>query len=462
MTKISIPIKSDLGITVTSLDKTYKRLLPHFANAIGKYTFAGATPEIFKGLNYTNDGTAYAPSRMKTTRALKQRFIDFWKKDWRGKKTAIMMLDVDQEVSPDIWAQAGLPTPFLTNSNPAYGTCQIIWIMSEQVYDVEYYQIRDSMITELEKFGVKVDRSKPDLMRSPFYDPFMKRNGKMVKRKADSFSYIKRGKVQADYTMPTVYEWNEYDPEDLFIKSSDLNDICWDLETGEVIAEKRSEVAISVLDIQSMPHFRTPYNPAGSTSLFDMLREKCYPLYSKKKIWGFDLVLSIARQLGEGQSEKKIIDTAKGVFDWIEVEFAKSHDATKAANGNGTLLANIRWYKERAKKALLTDFANLQGFSRQYAHKLSRKGKIYEQFGGFFYTKDRVADPVSYVNGFRIEVVSKENGSSIHNKHVNQAEATLAEFFEISRVEVERPPPIPPPKDISSFNGRQLAALWDL
>jgi hypothetical protein len=111
---------------------------------------------------------------------------------------------------------------------------------------------------------------------------------------------------------------------------------------------------------------------------------------------------------------------------------------------------------------LLTDFANREGLSRQYAHKLNKEWKIYEQFGGYYYDKNRVADPVSYLNDFRIEVGSKKNCSGIYNKHVNQAEATLAELFAVSHVEVERPPPIPPPKDISSFNGRQLDALWDL
>jgi hypothetical protein len=134
---------SELGITVSSLDKTFKRLLKPFSRLIGRYTFASDKPEIFKGVNYTHNDVAYAPCRMKTTRALKRRFIDFWQKDWRGKKSAIMMLDIDQEnVSPDIWATAGLRKPLFTISNAVYGTCQIVYIMEQQVYKEEYYQIR--------------------------------------------------------------------------------------------------------------------------------------------------------------------------------------------------------------------------------------------------------------------------------------------------------------------------------
>jgi hypothetical protein len=452
-------IQSDFGITVSSLDKTYKKLLKPFARVVGRYTFAGATPEIFKGNNYTNDGTPYAPCRMKTTRALKQRFFDFWRRDWRGKKTAIMWIDIDQEnISPDIWATVGLPTPFETNSNPAYGTCQIIWIMDQLVYEAEYYQIRDTIINEIEKFGVKVDHSKPELMRSPWYDPFYKREGETVKRKADCVAYKKRGKLQADYTIPTVYEWNEYDPEDLCFKPSNLNDLCWDQETGEIIA-----APISVNDIIQHPTiFKVGRNAAGSTSLFDQLREACYSLYSNKKLWGYDTVLSIAKDLGEGTySEKKITDTAKGVFDWIEREFPKSHDATKARNGKGTLWANIRWYRERMKKALLADFAEKEGFSRQYASKLKKAGKIYEQFGGYFYTNNKIDDPESYINKFHLNVVTgdKENGSSIHNKHVNQPQDAVELFDNMSLLsentnhkEVETKPPIPPPKVIMSMS----------
>jgi hypothetical protein len=452
-----IPIQSDLGFTVTSLDKTYKKLMRHFAKVVGKYTFAGATPEIFKGNNVSNDGVTYAPCRMKTQRALKQRFFDFWRRDWRGKKSAIMWIDIDQEnCSPDIWARAGLPTPFVTNSNAAYGTCQIVWIMDQLVYDKEYYQIRDSIINEVEKFGVKVDRSRTDLMRSPWYDPFMKRDGEMVKRRADQIPYRKRGMVQADYTLPTVYEWNEYDPEDLYIRQSNLNDLCWDQETGEILNEQ----PLSVSDI--IHHARTPHmgcNPAGSTSFFDQLREECYPLYSKKKLWGYDLVLSIARQLGEGQSEKKIIDTARGVFEWIERKFPQSHDASKAYNGKGTLWANIRWCGQRMKGQLLVDFANKEGFSRQYASKLKKAGKIYEQFGRFFYTKNKIDDPESYIEGFHSDVAgNKDDGSSIHNKHVNQQEDDRHLSQSVSLMEVEIEPPRPPPKVMSA---RELIEMWD-
>jgi hypothetical protein len=222
----------------------------------------------------------------------------------------------------------------------------------------------------------------------------MKRDGEMVKRKADQVRYIKRGMVQADYTLPTVYEWNEYDPEDLYIKQSNLNDLCWDQETGEILNEQ----PLSVSDI--IQHARTPHmgcNHAASTTLFDQLREQCYSLYSNKKLWGYETVLSIARQLGEGQSEKKVTDTAKGVFEWIETEFPKSHDASKAYNGKGTLWANIRWCGLRMKGQLLVDFANKEGFTRQYASKLKKDNKIYEQFGGYFYTKNKIDDPNIYI-----------------------------------------------------------------
>jgi hypothetical protein len=466
---INIPlrtIQSDLGITVSSLDKTYKRLLKPFARVVGKYTFAGATPEIYKGTNISRKylsaekldyyDVEFTPCLMKSTRALKQRFFDFWRKDFRGKKTAIMMIDIDQEnISPDIWSRAGLPVPLLSNSNPAYGTCQIVWVMSELVYEAEYYQIRDSMIRELEKFGVNADRSKVMIMRSPWYDPFFKRHGEMVKRKADCAPFVKRGVKQADYTLPTVYGWNEYDPEDLYFKESNLDDICFDAETGEIF--EPIQPSLSVSDITQGPKsYRTGRNPAASTSLFDELREACYPLYSKKKIWGFELVLSLARQIGDGQSEKRITDTAKGVFEWIEREFPKSHNASQAANGKGSLWANIRWYGERAMKALLTDFAEKEGFSRQYAYKLKKEGKIYDQFGNFFYTKNKIADPVSYIEKFHRNVFSDGNnhgGSSITNKHDNQGndEGRLPENVnlveaEIVHKEVEIKPPTPPPR----------------
>ena len=434
-----------------------------FARVVGRYTFAGATPEIFKGNNYTHDGTAYAPCRMKTTRALKQRFFDFWRRDWRGKKSAIMWIDIDEEnCSPDIWARAGLPTPFVTNSNAAYGTCQIIWIIDQLVYEAEYYQIRDTIINEIEKFGVKVDHSKTELMRSPWYDPFYKRDGETVKRKADCAKYIKRGKAQADCTLPTVYEWNEYDPEDLYFKPSNLNDLCWDQETGEILAERPqgSEAIYSTSDIIQHEIIKGGRDAAGSTSLFDMLREECYPLYSKKKVWGFDLVL-FSRQTTwrRHMSEKRITDTAKAVYEWIEREFPKTHDASKAHNGKGTLWANIRWCRERMKKQLLVDFANKEGFSRQYAFKLKRDGKIYEQFGDFFYIKNKIDDPDSYIKKFHLKVAvtgDKEMGSSIHNKHVNQPSDDVELFQNMNLMEVERPPPEPPPKVLMTMSAGRV------
>jgi hypothetical protein len=284
----------------------------------------------------------------------------------------------------------------------------------------------------------------------------MKRDGEMVKRKADQVRYIKRGMVQADYTLPTVYEWNEYDPEDLYIKQSNLNDLCWDQETGEILNEQ----PLSVSDI--IQHARTPHmgcNHAASTTLFDQLREQCYSLYSNKKLWGYESVLSIARQLGEGQSEKKVTDTAKGVFEWIETEFPKSHDASKAYNGKGTLWANIRWCGLRMKGQLLVDFANKEGFTRQYASKLKKDNKIYEQFGGYFYTKNKIDDPNIYIESFHLAVTgSEDNGSSIHNKHVNQQEDDRYLFESMNLMEVEIEPPIPPPKVMSAL---EFIDLWD-
>ena len=320
------------------------------------------------------------------------------------------------------------------------------------------------------QFGVKVDYSKPDLMRSPWYDPFFKKDGEIVKRKADHAPYIKRGVKQADYTIATVYAWNEYDPEDLYIKQSNMNDICFDPETGEILNETpvKPLSAYSISDINIIQGSKTPrgsYTPAASTSLFDQLREECYPLYSKKKIWGYYLVLSVARQLGEGQSEKRITDTARRVFEWIEKEFPKSHDASKAANGKGTLWANIRWLRERMKKQLLVDFANKEGFSRQYAHKLKKAGKVYDQFGKLFYTKNKI-DCDSYVKKFDLVIPivgDKASIGNIDNKHVNHFSEDIHLFentSQMSHVEIEIPPPIPPPRAICSYSTRELVEMW--
>jgi hypothetical protein len=317
----------------------------------------------------------------------------------------------------------------------------------------------DSMLHELRRFGVKVDHSKPELMRSPFFDPFY---GKNKKRKAAE-NYIKRGRKQADFARVTVYEWNEYDPDDLYIKPCDLNGICWDDETREAVT---TQPTYSKDDIIQMPRMEIGYNPAGSTSLFDQLREACYPMYSKKKIWGYDFVLSLAKSLGDGQSERKITDTAKEVFEWIEREFLKSHDASKAHNGKGSMWANMRWCKERTKKQLLVDFATKEGFSRQHASKLSKTGKIYEQFGRYFYARNKVNDPTSYIKSFHLVVPSnqddKEINSVITNKHVNQplGHANVVNLFEdMNHQEVEKPPPRSSPNGLEVVDCKRTDAI---
>lgn len=422
--------------------------MPPFARLLGKYAFADETPEIFKGNNFTHDGVAYAPSRMKTTRALKRRFINFWR---RGK-TAIMMIDIDEVVSPDIWATAGLPMPLLTNTNPVSGHCQIIWMMDKLVDKIEYYQIRDSMLNELCKFGVKVDYSKPENMRSPFFDPFIGK-GQQRKRKRAAGDYVKRGKVQADYTTVTVYEWNEYDPEDLYHKQPNLYDICFDPD--------EALPSFVIVQHEKTTRVKGKYNSAGSTTLFDQLREACYSMYSKKDLWSFDLVLSLARQLGDEYSDKKISTTATEVFDWIEREFPKSHDGSKAG-GKGSMWASIRWSKARRQRECLVDFAGREGFSRQYAFKLKKDNKIYEQCGSYFYTKNKIDDPDGYINRFHVvSTNSEENGSVIYNKHVNQGDDDRHLFEDMNLMEVEIEPPIPPPKVMMALGAMRLVELWD-
>lgn len=445
-------IKSELGITVSSLDKAYKRFMAPFARLLGKYAFADETPEIFKGNNFTHEGVAYAPARMKTTRALKRRFINFWRRYQGRDQTAIMMIDIDEAVSPDIWATAGLPVPFVTNTNPASGHCQIIWMMDKLVDKIEYYQIRDSMLNELCKFGVKVDYSKPENMRSPFFDPFIGKSQEK-KRKRASGDYIKRGKVQADYTAVTVYDWTTYDPEDLYRKQPDLNNIDFDPDLSIDIAEIKTVARMKVTAKSEVS--------AGSITLFDKLREACYPMYSKKDLWGFDCVLSIARQLGVEYSEKKIMTTATEVFYWIEREFPKSHDPSKAS-GKGGIWASIRWSKARRKKECLVDFAVREGFSRQYASQLNKSGDIYEQFGRYFYTKNKIDDPDIYMRKFHVGVKDgEENGTVIYNKHVNQGDDDSHLFEDMNLMEVEIEPPIPPPKVMMALGAMKLVELWD-
>lgn len=480
--KIPEGIEVEFGFfQFNSLDKRFQKLRKIIARHAfkGRTAYASDQLKVWHGTIETENGKRFCPTLRPIATALKQRVVNIFN-PW-NKTTRIMMLDIDARESQFAWYYASLPQPMTVTTNPISGKCQYWYLLDRDYGKDELYPVRDLLLNALQtvlnvkrRKGEKgLDYSKPENVRSPFFDPFYVRGGEAVKR--SNSTLIKDGKAQADYAEVIVADhFRKWSLADLMIEAPNLDTIDWTSEPlaiGDRREPVRGPVSIRSESIKALPKRR--HNPmAGSVGLFDGLRVACYSLYSKKSLWLLDHVTSLAHDLASGESDSFIRSTAKQVFEWITVEFEKSHDPAKAGNGGGARRANWRWQQERedSECELLSDFAEREGFSRQWASKLKKLGKLTVDGGFFHFSSKMIEFQEAYIE--EIYLLNHKQQTTNNNKHVNQGNVRISlesietaiydEFEAMSQLSIEaKPPPIPPPKVKWDYTSRELMQLME-
>jgi len=129
--------------------------------------------------------------------------------------------------------------------------------------------------------------------------------------------------------------------------------------------------------------------------------------------------------------------------------------------------------REEQECECLSDFAVREGFSRQYASKLSKSGKLSTDGGHFHFVEKMREYQKQYVEG--ISLLTDKQQTTNNNKHVNQGNVgsyetsvvsldsdIVSEFETLLNVQIEvEEPPIPPPKSNFGLRAKDLIALWD-
>jgi hypothetical protein len=273
-------------------------------------------------------------------------------------------------------------------------------------------------------------------------------------------------KLRRDFTL-TKFEMVAYSPEELIAAYTPESEEDSERPQSDVVAEvKTLKTLVASISKPKVKNTQSTYDPdidSRHIRCFEISRHECYALFHTKK-WSREAVLQICKDNAETLNKSQYGAIARAIFEWIEENFRQNEGFMTNRSG----WADLRWhYFRRDVGETLVDFAQRLHMSYAMAKKYSRKKKLYRHTDGRLYfkantvlenagvgqqhinntTKER--EPLSYIHGYR------ENASNSVDDDLRR------EFAEVSCMELERPPPRPIPKVLTTLTGTQSAKLWD-
>jgi hypothetical protein len=227
--------------------------------------------------------------------------------------------------------------------------------------------------------------------------------------------------------------------------------------------------AIAILNYESIVKVGQRYN-----NMRDVTCKLAYRLFHTDE-WCFENVLQIAQNNSSGDQEN-----VKAVATWV---FNRVENANWQKNGEKPYDVNVRWRRHREYDGQLqVDYAR-QTFTPLTTVYHWVKKKLLVSYAGKWMKKDEyeatmIAQEIVQATGndrpnkysMSEYVLTTHSKASVVNvvipytypdqsKRPDDEDAALLADFDHMHVEIE--PPIPPPKELTPLNGRQLIKMWE-
>ena len=192
---------------------------------------------------------------------------------------------------------------------------------------------------------------------------------------------------------------------------------------------------------------------------FEISRWEAYRL-KETPDWSYEGVLEICKRHAGDLPLCEVIATARKMFSWINENHKEGLRGHKYISKPHW--ADLRWtYYRRDVGETLSDFAFRVGISYSMAKKHSREKKLYRHEGRWFFVSNSVIEPV-VMSSQAGKAISTPAHYDIYMDTSNSVDDDLRrEFAELSCMELERPPPRPSPKVLTTITATQSAKLWD-
>jgi hypothetical protein len=147
------------------------------------------------------------------------------------------------------------------------------------------------------------------------------------------------------------------------------------------------------------------------------------------------------------------------MFSWINLNHKEGLRRHKYISKSHW--ADLRWtFYRRDVGETLSDFAFRVGISYSMAKKHSREKKLYRHKGRWFFISNSVLEPFKDLRN-----IKKGNLIRHYDIYMDTVGSDISEdshlFKDMNLMELERPPPLPPPIASMALGAIELAELWD-
>jgi hypothetical protein len=180
------------------------------------------------------------------------------------------------------------------------------------------------------------------------------------------------------------------------------------------------------------------------------------------------VIMAVRAQL-PGHNEKTIKYQARYILNDTIEDMVENWDEEKAGNGGMKYWSANRWNRSKMLYELNVEYMKRTGTENNRFYNLKKAGRIssqYEKKHGreLLVTLSSIKIVVNQEELDRQRVQKEEVIKKVVVKDIKynlQADTYTPDFEDMNLIEVEIPPPIPPPRDIKSYSARELIVLWD-
>lgn len=418
-------------------------------------TLKQAIENLFPKYVYAGDNVKFSPTRSlfnhakPINAALNYRYLTT--ADWKGN-TKLAVLDCDCDI-PDDFDWEG-DEPEYAVENPINGHLHLYFYAGKTNFGLKSYrQHVKRLVNRLNDKGLKVSPEPLLKARSPLFAAGKRRKATELREGRDY--------TEADFHVTTIFNLA---PSQSFIeKAGSLTVPSYKTEKRTPPSAKRRTHHTPSPDIEvghrhtfmvdtarsELIAFRRKYGAITVEDAFDIYKKFSSDL-PDSQVWA-DATCS-----ANWLNNKYTGDTL-GHGDWFNGMYLNVELKDMREIGWNNFRENVGETKQDCSKRL--------GIPYWKVKDLIKKGLM--QFIDGFYDHvqnitDRASEYISSITTVSSNMVYSTNSGDGQKGDVSEMDEVKALFADFDHVHVEIKPPTPPPKDISSFNGRQLAALWDL